>query len=1057
MPLYALETFDLDRNCDPVYGLVAFTSFAEPAQGDIHFASTSPLRHTTEVGFTELQCDLRTLDPSSVVYGVNGFDQLKLGGTFSFCFTSLSTVAVGDLGWVIVRVNMYLASTSWASASFIRVWIEVDDGHDIYGAPLTMQIPLLDTEGYDLDEHAGSLGLTEGTWNMLQMNVTCNSTMTVHLGMQSLSASQYVLFDEVLLMTAAADGVDFCDSNPCRNGATCTNPVGMFRYVCICPPDYEGYDCEYQITPECASNPCKHGGTCVDAGVQQYHCICPVLFDLPSLPLDGNCELAQDLIAFSSFSHAPAGSVVYESSSVGMELGFEAVGCQTQFIDETGEVIATTNGQVTSSSRFKIADPEGLCRLQFDEVTDTGSLLALTLRLQIFVAAADWAPDDRVKVWVEVSPPAVLEACVGTDDAVACSAADISGNETSSSAQCLAAGDCTYTASYADVEESCAGTDDATACGNADISGDETTSRGFCGAAGNCTYTAGLAEACEPTVAGINDAECASADLAGNERCIGTDDSAACGSADISGDPSASSANCASAGDCAYTASVSEDCTAIAADPACASADITGDEATSRSNCENAGGGGVCNYRAEVTEACAGTDDATACAGASMSGGNARSICEGSGDCTYYPPQTRQEACEAAGACTYVAGSAETCVGTDDAAACSAADIGGDESTSEANCLNAGTCKYTRGVGVVDESCVGTNDAVSCAAADITGEESQSRNNCVDSGDCTYTARVTEVVMVDATGVDIERGDIAEGQWNSLELNLTGYSTLSVQLGLESGSPYNYVYYDELSLTASAEPVDYCESAPCQNGGSCASPQDCTCTVPEDELLACPALVRCRQPAEFECRCVQGYEGGNCEEQVLDECASKPCLNSGVCVDGVQSYTCECPVMYGLESFAVDSNCNTAQTIVAYTSFNEPSIGSTSYRSVHGGEMGFTSSGCQFTSPDSGTTEDGSLKISAPEQFCQVRFDRIQLADTCTGVPTDTSAPACEDVFVAGDDSTCQSGCTYTAAIESTIQVQVKIYVPSMDWSNADYIQVWIEVEDGHTTEMVNT
>ena len=161
--------------------------------------------------------------------------------------------------------------------------------------------------------------------------------------------------------------------------------------------------------------------------------------------------------------------------------------------------------------------------------------------------------------------------------------------------------------------------------------------------------------------------------------------------------------------------------------------------------------------------------------------------------------------------------------------------------------------------------------------------------------------------------------------------------------------------------------------------------------------------------------------------------------------------------MYGLESFAVDSNCNTAQTIVAYTSFNEPSIGSTSYRSIHGGEMGFTSSGCQFTSPDSGTTEDGSLKISAPEQFCQVRFDRIQLADTCTGVPTDTSAPACEDEFVAGDDSTCQSGCTYTAAIESTIQVQVKIYVPSMDWSNADYIQVWIEVEDGHTTEMVNT
>jgi hypothetical protein len=158
-----------------------------------------------------------------------------------------------------------------------------------------------------------------------------------------------------------------------------------------------------------------------------------------------------------------------------------------------------------------------------------------------------------------------------------------------------------------------------------------------------------------------------------------------------------------------------------------------------------------------------------------------------------------------------------------------------------------------------------------------------------------------------------------------------------------------------------------------------------------------------------------------------------------------------------MESLALDSNCDTDQTVVAYTSFNTPSLGALSHKSTRSDELGFAASGCQFTSADSGVTENRAMKISAPEQFCHLRFDRVQLGATCTGNPANGADPACEEGFDPTDSATCRTGCTYTAAIDSTLQLQVKIYVPSMGWTVSDFIQVWVEVEDGQRLWLVNT
>jgi hypothetical protein len=147
---------------------------------------------------------------------------------------------------------------------------------------------------------------------------------------------------------------------------------------------------------------------------------------------------------------------------------------------------------------------------------------------------------------------------------------------------------------------------------------------------------------------------------------------------------------------------------------------------------------------------------------------------------------------------------------------------------------------------------------------------------------------------------------IFENDWTTLSLDLTGYRKANLYLGLQSNAFSEYILWDDVLFTTPAPMADFCASSPCQNGGNC--------TIP---------LYRYR----YDCNCVEGYEGYNCEVEIFDECASNPCRNEGLCIDGILMYTCECRIEYALETFGTDDNCVAITGLVAYTSFALPGTG----------------------------------------------------------------------------------------------------------------------------------
>ncbi|CAH1798747.1 unnamed protein product [Owenia fusiformis] len=81
--------------------------------------------------------------------------------------------------------------------------------------------------------------------------------------------------------------------------------------------------------------------------------------------------------------------------------------------------------------------------------------------------------------------------------------------------------------------------------------------------------------------------------------------------------------------------------------------------------------------------------------------------------------------------------------------------------------------------------------------------------------------------------------------------------------------------------------INDCASNPCLNSGTCTDGDN-----------------------SYTCTCISGYEGLYCDVDT-DECSSNPCLNGGTCTDEVNGYTCTCvPGYEGVECAINTDECS---------------------------------------------------------------------------------------------------------------------------------------------------
>lgn len=66
--------------------------------------------------------------------------------------------------------------------------------------------------------------------------------------------------------------LNMCDAEPCLNSGKCVGDSNF--YICECPTNYVGRDCEYEQTECDENNPCENSAVCRVLDDGRYQCLC---------------------------------------------------------------------------------------------------------------------------------------------------------------------------------------------------------------------------------------------------------------------------------------------------------------------------------------------------------------------------------------------------------------------------------------------------------------------------------------------------------------------------------------------------------------------------------------------------------------------------------------------------------------------------------------------------------------------------------------------------------------------------------------------------------------
>ncbi|KAK1120827.1 hypothetical protein K0M31_011030 [Melipona bicolor] len=214
-------------------------------------------------------------------------------------------------------------------------------------------------------------------------------------------------------------------------------------------------------------------------------------------------------------------------------------------------------------------------------------------------------------------------------------------------------------------------------------------------------------------------------------------------------------------------------------------------------------------------------------------------------------------------------------------------------------CLNGGTC----------------NDGV--AAYNCTCSEGFVGINCEQRySECSNQPCLNNGTCLDYDGITCQCPDGYSGDYCEIDASVCNDTICKNGGECVEGPGFSFLCRCSEGWTGRLcdEDIDECIISPCKNGGLCINipasytcaclfgytGKDCDKTIVPCEQNPCVNDAVCLFEDERPvCYCVPDYHGALCELK-YDDCESKfaNCENGGTCIDGINSFTCACPMFY---------------------------------------------------------------------------------------------------------------------------------------------------------------